>query len=268
LQIALLGSAPSSYRLAPFNDPNWEIWCCSPSNHDAPRVDAWFEIHSFDRKWVPGNEPYIAALQKHQRVYIAHPDPRLPNGIVYPKDEVYRFYGNPQFLDSFMQSQVSYMLAYAIMQKPEKIGLWGIDMAAGDEYGQQRPGCHFFFIEAERWGIEILAPPQSDILEPLPPYGFKEFSPQYWRSKARKQELRTAIDHARHQMMTLQKEIDVKEGAFQNEVYQTNTYLRSPFPPTTMQVVAPSAANLVVTAPEPVKKPKARRRKRSCAPDA
>jgi hypothetical protein len=229
MKICLLGSAPSSMRLAPFQDVGWDIWACSPLNHNSPRVDAWFELHNLERKVVPGNEPYIAALQRHPRVYLAVPDPRVPHGIIYPKDEVYEFFGNHQFLDSFMQSQVSYMLAFAIMQKPEVIGLWGIDMAAAEEYATQRPGCHFFFTEAEKRGIEIVAPPQSDILEPLPPYGYKEFSPQYWRSKARKQELRQAIEEARQRLHLAQKEIDIKEGAFQNEIYQSNTYLRSPF---------------------------------------
>lgn len=232
MQIALLGSAPSSYRLLPFNDLSWEVWACSPMNHNAPRVDAWFELHNLDRKYVPGNEPYVGALAKHPRVYLAYPDPRLPNGIVLPKDDIYRFYGNPMFLDSFMQSQVSYMLAMAIMQKPDKIGLWGIDMAAGDEYSTQRPGCHFFFIEAQKRGIEIVAPPQSDILEPLPPYGYKEFNPMYWRSKARKLELRGAVEEARAKARAAEQELWVKEGAYQNEVYLSNTYLRSPFPPT------------------------------------
>jgi hypothetical protein len=238
MQIALLGSAPSSDKLAPYRDLNWEIWACSPQNFSAPRVDAWFEIHNLDRKIVPGNEPYFNCIQRHPRVYVAQPDPRLPNGIQYPKDEVYKFFGNYQFLDSFFQSQVSYMLAWAIMQKPKTIGLWGIDMAAAEEYGQQRPGCHYFFIEAEKRGIEIVAPPQSDILEPLPPYGYKEFAPQYWRSKARKTELRASIDDARNRLMAAQKEIDIKEGAYQNEMYQSNTYLRSPFGPTD----APDAA--------------------------
>jgi hypothetical protein len=232
MKICLLGSAPSSMRLAPFGDADWEIWACSPLNHTAPRVDAWFEIHNLDRKWVQGNEPYVKTIAGHPRVYAAIPDPRMPHAIVYPKDEVYQFFGNSQFLDSFMQSQVSYMLAYAIMQKPDTIGLWGIDMAAGDEYGTQRPGCHFFFIEAEKRGIEIIAPPQSDILEALPPYGYKEFSPKYWRSKARKIELRQSIEEARQRVLMAQKELDIKEGAYQNEQYHTNTYLRSPFPPT------------------------------------
>jgi hypothetical protein len=242
MKIALLGSAPSSYRLAPFGDFAWEIWACSPLNYNAPRVDAWFELHNLDRKYVAGNEPYIQALAKHPRVYLAHPDPRLPNGIVFPKEEVYKFFGNPQFFDSFMQSQVSYMLAWAIMQKPETIGLWGIDMAAGEEYATQRPGCHFFFDEAQKRGIEIVAPPQSDILEPLPPYGYKEFSPMYWRSKARKQELRQAIDEARQRMTQAQQEINIKEGAFQNEVYLSNTYMRDPLWVTTEEKPTPAVS--------------------------
>lgn len=253
MQIALLGSAPSSDKLAPFGNMDWEIWACSPQNHNAPRVDAWFEIHNLDRKIVPGNEPYLNTLKGHPRVYVAVPDYRLPHGIVYPKDEVYRFYGNPMFLDSFMQSQVSYMLAYAIMQQPKTIGLWGIDMAAGDEYGTQRPGCHFFFVEAERRGIEIVAPPQSDILEALPPYGYKEFNPMYWRSKARKMELRQAVDDARQRLLLAQKEIDLKEGAYQNELYHTNTYLRSPFVPTQSEGAVPL---LNGSAPIIQKKPK------------
>ena len=234
-QIALIGSAPSSDKLAPFNDPGWEIWACSPGNHKAQRVDAWFELHNLERKWVPGNEPYISALQNHVRVYVAQPDPRLPNGIVYPRKEVYKFYGTEHgplpFMDSYMQSQVSFMLALAIMQKPDKIGLWGIDMAAADEFHLQRPGCHHFFNEAYKRGIEIVAPPQSDILEPLPMYGYKEFNPMYWRQKARKMELKQSIAECDQRIQQSQNEKLVKVGALQDVEYTNNTWLKPVFPP-------------------------------------
>ncbi len=226
MKIALLGSAPSSCKLAPWNDPSWEIWACSPQNYSAPRVDAWFELHNLERKWVPGNEVYVNTIQKHARVYIAQPDARLPNGIVYPKDKVYEFFGNYQFLDTFFQSQVSFMLAFAIMQNPETIGCWGIDMAAADEYGQQRPGCHYFFTEAEKRGIEIVAPPQSDILEPLPLYAYKEFLPKYWRTKARILELKQAVNECDAKIQALEQEKLVKTGALQDIEYHKNTYMR------------------------------------------
>lgn len=228
MKIALLGSAPSSSNLAPFGDPTWEIWACSPQNHKAPRIDAWFEMHSLDRKWVPGNEPYVAALQRHSRVYIAVPDARLPNGIILPGEELMKPYGG-RFVGSFMQSSVSWMLALALSLKPTTIGLWGIDMAAADEYGQQRPGCHFFFNEAEKIGIEIVAPPESDILEPLPLYGYKEQYPMFWRQKARKLELKTRLADAEAKRDAAEREVLLFTGGLQDIEYTNNTYLRPSF---------------------------------------
>ncbi len=67
MKIAILGSHPASNNLAPFGDVTWEIWACSPQNYTLPRIDAWFELHSLDRKWMPGNEPYIRTLEKHDK---------------------------------------------------------------------------------------------------------------------------------------------------------------------------------------------------------
>src|SRR3954468_23311721 len=42
-KVAILGTAPSSRMLAPFNDPEWQIWSCSPGNMGCiPRFDRWF----------------------------------------------------------------------------------------------------------------------------------------------------------------------------------------------------------------------------------
>jgi hypothetical protein len=191
-------------------------------------------MHSLNRKCVPGNEPYIHALQKHPRVYISHPDPRLPSAVIYPREEVYAFFGTERgplpFMDTYMQSSVSYMLAMAIMQNPDQIGLWGIDMAAADEYGQQRPGCQHFFNEAFKRGIEIIAPPQSDIMEALPLYGYKEFNPMYWRQKARKMELRATVAGIDQQLAALEQEKLIKVGALQDIEYVNNTYVKPVFP--------------------------------------
>src|SRR5262245_29911805 len=67
LKIAIVGTAPSSRGLAPFNDPSWQIWVCSPGNMNAvPRVDAWFEIHS-NLLWPECRsygEPYVNWLRQ------------------------------------------------------------------------------------------------------------------------------------------------------------------------------------------------------------
>jgi len=118
------------------------------------------------------------------------------------------------------------MLAMAVLQKPKIIGLWGIDMAAESEYDYQRPGCHFFFNEAQKAGIEIVAPPQSDILEPLPAYGYKEHFPMYWRQKARKQELLERLREAERKIEEGKIVAQHMKGALGDLNYYNNTYLK------------------------------------------
>lgn len=224
MKIAIVGGAPSSCNLAPIGDLSWEIWVCSPGNFGLPRVDAWFELHSLDRKWVSGNEPYIEALTKHPRVYIAKPDPRLPNGVIYPKDAILAKYN--RFHHSFFSSSPAWMLAFAIEQRPEEIGMWGIDMAAAEEYEYQRPGCHFFMGIAEAHGIKLTVPPQSDIMETHPLYAYKEHSRHYWKTKARKQELNERLERARQKQRKARDEELLLTGAMQSIAYEENTWMK------------------------------------------
>ena len=221
MKIALVGAAPSSRMQAPFKDASYEIWVCSPGNYDMPRIDAWFELHSLDRKWVPGNEPYINVISKHPRVYIAVPDQRLPYGIVYPKDEMVATYG-----PWFFSSSVAWMFALALKQRPTDIGLWGIDMAATDEYEYQRPGLHFFIREAEKLGINVSAPVESDILEPHPLYGYKEQWPMYWKQRARAKEIQDRISSCKKKEDLARTERMMLEGSMQDLNYTNNTWLK------------------------------------------
>lgn len=224
MKIAILGSHPASNTLAPFADRDWEIWSCSPQNHNLPRIDAWFELHSLDRKWVAGNEPYIQVLQQHSRVYIAVPDPRLPNGIIYPRDMILSKY--PQKHQTFFSSSVAWMLALAIEQRPDEIGMWGIDMAAGDEYEYQRPGCHYFMGIAEELGIKLVVPPQSDIMELHPMYAYKEQWRSYWKMKARKQEIQGRINGLEQKIQAHEQELLQLRGARQSMNYEANTWIK------------------------------------------
>lgn len=220
MKIALMGSAPSSRNLAPFNDPNWDIWSCSPPNYDLPRVDAWFELHNLDRKMAPpANRPYIETIMKHPRVYITRKDPRFQNAIEFPWKPLVGKYGR-----DFFSSSLSWMMAFAIEQKPEKIGLWGVDMSANEEYGHQRPGLKFFMREAKLQGIQVYAPPQSDIMQPMPLYGIKEHTRYFAKQKARKAELEARVNDAAQRKDKAEKEILVLTGALDDMRYMNNTY--------------------------------------------
>ncbi len=229
-KIALLGAAPSSRKLAPFGDPHWEIWACSPPNYDCPRVDAWFELHSLDRKMgMQGNAPYIEVLKGHPRVYVAAPHPAFPNATVLNPHPLIEKYGtsNPytgQKHCDFFSSSLAWMMACAIEQKPDKIGLWGIDMAAHEEYAFQRPGMKFFIREAHKLGIDVYCPPQSDLLMPMPLYGFKEQSPVWWKMRTRKEELNERLNNTVNHMDRLKNEELVFRGALDDLSYHEQTY--------------------------------------------
>lgn len=220
-KICLLGAAPSSRKLAPFSDITWEIWACSPPNYDAARIDAWFELHNLDRKIMHiQNAPFINILKEHPRVYIAKEDKRFPKAIVYPYQEMVKKYGK-----YFFTSSLAWMMAMAIEQKPEVIGIWGVDMSAHEEYGYQRAGMHFFMQKAKDVGIKLAVPAQSDLLMPVPPYGFKEQWPMWWKQRARREELEGRLQNARNQIQSFKREEYIFSGALDDMNYMDNTWL-------------------------------------------
>lgn len=192
MKIAIVGGAPSSAGLAPFDDPSWQIWACSPNSvHLIRRSDVWFELHRFK----PGDRQstdFVMHLGMHKGpVYMVEPRREVPSSVAYPKDAMVAKFGA-----FFFTSTISWMAALAIdtLEKSadteKAMGLWGVDLQAADEYQMQRGGCHFFITEAKRRGIDVTAPPESDILAPPPLYGFCEFEPGYTKILTKVDELR------------------------------------------------------------------------------
>src|SRR6516162_5802368 len=97
LKIALVGTAPSSRDLAPFKDPSWTIWACSPGNAHGviPRADAWFEVHS-NLMWPEAAQygPQYIEWLKQQTFPIYMQDNRLvPNATPLPIQELVGEFG-------------------------------------------------------------------------------------------------------------------------------------------------------------------------------
>ena len=158
MKIAIVGSGHATWPLAPFSDPIWTIWGFSRRNYGKlPRCDLWFELHSekcfrdYDIN-IPGYVPWLKSNQA-----------RMTQPLFPWKALVERF--GPYF---FSHGQVPWLMAYAITQEPEAIGLWGIEGA--DKYKPQRPEIQHFAQAAEDIGIEVIA--ASDVLEPEGLYAF------------------------------------------------------------------------------------------------
>jgi hypothetical protein len=224
MKIALVGTAISSRLLAPYNDKDWEIWATGPASMGMlPKVDVWFELHSLDRIFDnPAEEDYLAALSRQPRVVTQNKDPRIPGSVKYPKDEMVARHGA-----YFFTSSVAWMLAYALEQKPEELGLYGIDMAHDSERAIQKPACHFFIQKFKEAGIKITVPPESDLLCPPPLYGYCEDFPMWRKLAARRTELENRIASIRNQRVSLGKQEAELSGALEDVDYVQNTWAGS-----------------------------------------
>jgi hypothetical protein len=169
--IAILGSHPATVNLAPFDDPNWLIYACSPHNFEKralPRWDQWFEVHiplahstraySYC-KFVEGL-PFVWMRDQEAMKHI-------PGAKLYPEEELKEEFGPFTFTSS-----IAFMLAKAIKDCEEQgrnaIGLFGIMQASPNEYSYQRPGIQNLIWEATRRGIHVLTPDVSNLFEPQP----------------------------------------------------------------------------------------------------
>jgi hypothetical protein len=242
MKIALIGSAPSSIRLAPFGDPSWQIWACSPGAYAVlSRCDKFFELH----RWEPGvigqpatqkpwfSPEYVMWMSRQKCVVMYQPVPEIPNSSALPIETLVRTYGSYNFTSS-----LAWMFAMALEEikanrlkpadKPQEekdsIAFYGVDMAATEEYGYQRAGCQFFVQLAHQLGIEVVVPPESDLLVPPPLYGVCEHSHQFIKLTERKREIESRLANAQNMLQHYTNESFFLKGALDDMAYHMNTW--------------------------------------------
>lgn len=227
-KVALLGTAPSSVHLAPFKDPSWAIWACSPGNYPIlarERVDAFFELHRWEppviglgHLQVPWFTPEYTAWLRQLKcpVYTGEYVPELPTSVRLPREQLQEKFG-----PYFFTSSLAWMMAWALESNPdlEEIGLWGVDMSAKEEYIEQRQGCHFFITEAVRRGIKITVPPESDLLQAPMQYAIDEWCPMMIKITARRNELLARQRNAQMQIQNANNELWFVNGALDDIDY-------------------------------------------------
>jgi hypothetical protein len=229
-RIALLGSAPSSIRFAPFDDQSWFIAGCSPALYpQARRLDAWYELHRMEEPvigkaelQVPWFSPeYVQWLKQLPiPIYMAEATAAYPASRAYPIREMIAKWG-----PYIWTSSLAYMFVMALEDpEVEEIGMWGVDMAATEEYKTQRPALQFLVVEAMKRGIKITIPPESDLLQPCPLYGIDESTPMAIKQLARLKELSGRLGVAQQNAVNCQREIDFLRGAIDQVNYTIESW--------------------------------------------
>ena len=167
-KIALIGAHRATKLKAPYDDADWDIWACSAFNEsELPRHDVWFEIHDLrDRVVIDEIGPvYLEWLKDQKNIYMQTEYPEYPNAAVYPIDEVLNEFG-----PYFFTGTISYMMAMAILEAPEVIGIWGVGKCP--ECSHQLSSIRHFVQEALDSGIDVISPAFPELLVPPPLYAF------------------------------------------------------------------------------------------------
>jgi hypothetical protein len=216
-RVAIIGTAPSSRMLAPFNDPTWKIWGCSPGNKDVlPRADAWFEVHG-NLLWPECESygrPYIAWLNQQKFPVFMQDQSVVPAAIPFPKDQLVQEFGPFFFTSSF-----AWMGAFAILLGAKEVAMYGIDMASREEYIQQRAGGQYLIVEGARRGVKVWAPYESDIMQPPGLYGYSDVTPLGRKTHARELELKQRVAQLDNQLNALQRDRAYLGGALEDVDY-------------------------------------------------
>jgi hypothetical protein len=235
-------------RKAPYGDPSWLIWGCSPGLYPfAARVDAWFELHRWEPpvigkpdQQVPWFSPeYVMWLaQQRAPVWMLRKLPEIPTSEALPHQDLIRKYGS-----FFFTSSLAWMAAMAIEAillnrelakqghpnayptEPDAIGFWGVDMAADEEiYSQQKAGCQFFATLAASMNIQIHTPPESDLMVPRPMYGIWEESHRHIKLLTRNEEFKARLAATEAQQRSAEANAHYLRGALDDMKYHLNTW--------------------------------------------
>ncbi len=229
LNVALVGSAPSSVTLAPFGLPGWEVWACSPGAwahvHNKP-LSAFFELHLWEpgQPWFsPEYVQWLTALpQSGRKLWVGSELCPVPGASVLPTQEILDEFDPERW---FCTSSLFWMMAMAIKAGAQKIGFWGVDMAATEEYEMQRAGIHYLSYIAKARGIEVGAPLESDLFRPRFRYAVDEWTHSYRKTRARMADLKGRQAAAMQRSHEAQQEASFLTGAIDDCNYMAQTWV-------------------------------------------
>jgi len=177
-KVAIVGKAPNTIGLAPYDDPTWEIWTLSNNAQlgEAKRWDRHVEIHQLSQiRDRPERKSYWEWLCSEpadgRPIYMQEVLSAVPASKAFPKTAVVDVFGG------YFNNTVSWMMALALLEGVTDLALYGINMSCdGDgedsEYAHQRPSCEYMIGWAMGMGVPVTLPSESDLLTVARLYGF------------------------------------------------------------------------------------------------
>lgn len=169
--VALVGFAPTNRDLAPWDNPEVEIWGCNEAYNFSfmKRWTRWFQLHPFESFSRDGNhndQNHYAWLKEQKSVedggfpiYMQKCFADIPASVPFPLDEIQTKFGTDYFTSSF-----AYMIAMALYEGFTRIEIYGFEMKSESEYFHQRSNAEYWIGIARGMGVEIYLPPGANLL--------------------------------------------------------------------------------------------------------
>ena len=227
-KVAIVGSAPHM-GMAPYEDHTWELWGVNIIWDAMPRWDRFFQLHSLEEIENDTTRDPKEVLDwlktDHGRpVYMVKDYPQFPSCVAYPLAEIKEQFKFGRTRKPPFTNSISFMIALAIREGFEEIGVWGVDMADDTEYADQKPSVTYFMGIVDGMGLKLTLPEESDLLSCRYLYGFEEdgtFSKKLW---VRTQELtaRKKDIEAKHKEM--EAALNYYQGALDDLDYFKNNW--------------------------------------------
>jgi len=160
LRVAILDSSSDVLTAIPWDEPGVEFWASVALRRRHPqlsdRVDCWFGLQPGIERLNP--EWFGWALETQPRCFLRDRHGDLTRSLPYPMEIVAERFG------SYFTSAAAYMLALAVEQGAEWIGLYGVDMAIHGQYLHQRACCEYLVGMARGMGAEVEIPGETPTL--------------------------------------------------------------------------------------------------------
>jgi len=231
-KIAILGFGPT-VRECPWRDTSWELWSMNgfwraalpDYGIDAPeaRYSRWFDTHSLEYTRAYGQAAGFGDAQERWLekehpfpIYMLEAYPQFPSVRQYPVGDVVAALGRDYFT-----STIAYALALALtLPDVAELGLWGIDLAHGTEYEQQRPCAEYWIGRAEAMGIKVTIHQRSALLNNRGQrYGYEDKDSLLAQMRgvlmAQANTLEAAITKRREEMDQMRCQMHTDDGARQ-----------------------------------------------------
>ena len=150
-KLAIVCGGPSSEMLAPFEDPDYEIWVLGNRANNYPRFDLMFEIHDVTSENGPGYPKWL--VEKNIPLVVGKDFPiKAKHVIVFPYEESEKLFGS-----LYLTSSPAMMLCLAILRGYPYVEIYGVDLVIDDfEYFWQRPCMEAWIGFARGRGMQVV----------------------------------------------------------------------------------------------------------------